>query len=161
MKNDLFEIQVLGRAEGLWRYRQAAMDHAYNIAAPTFEVDGKEVRAVLVAVAMVGGPVRLSNGCTEHAYEGVLADDPGLALQIIFRTADGDPVVRFRYVLRSTALGASRGRPAATRWSTWRSAWGTCRRPRRCDSASSRNSCTVFACRNFRSSRASSRTGCA
>ncbi|MGB2613339.1 MAG: alpha-galactosidase [Phycisphaerae bacterium] len=103
MKNDLFEIQVLGRAEGLWRYRQAAMDHAYNIAAPTFEVDGKEVRAVLVAVAMVGGPVRLSNGCTEHAYEGVLADDPGLALQIIFRTADGDPVVRFRYVLRSTA----------------------------------------------------------
>ena len=34
MKNDLFEIQVLGHAEGFWRYRQATTDHAYDIAAP-------------------------------------------------------------------------------------------------------------------------------
>ena len=115
MKNDLFEIQVPGRAEVLWRYRQAATDHAYDIAAPAFEVDGRQVRAALESVAPVGKPVRLANGCTEHAYEGVLAEDASLVLRIVFRTADGDPVVRFRYELKSTAprrLTRSSGRDA-------------------------------------------------
>ena len=99
MKNDLLELATLPGGKALWRLRVAASGKSYDVLPPRFEVDGKEVEAMVSEFTETAPPKQLPNGCTEHVIEGPLAADAGLALRIVFRIAEGSPVVRFRYVL--------------------------------------------------------------
>ncbi len=73
-----------------------------EIKLPVFEVDGKELPAILNGLATVSGPNVLCNGASEYVFEGAFVRDTTLRLQAIFRVAGQNPVVRFRYKLIST-----------------------------------------------------------
>ncbi|RPJ53682.1 MAG: hypothetical protein EHM23_30465, partial [Acidobacteria bacterium] len=96
-------IDVLGRPEVLWRYFCKDSGQAFDISAPRFEVDGRDVIASLADPKPIGSPRTLPNGVAEYRYSGVFKDDPSLSLELIFRVPASNPVVRFQYRLLSTA----------------------------------------------------------
>lgn len=88
-----------GREERLWTLGGPGEPGAFAVPAPVFEIDGRETAAALSSVVEAGGPRQLANGAVERAFEGALAADPALSLRAEFRTAEANPIVRFRYVL--------------------------------------------------------------
>ena len=111
MGNAMFEVVADGAV--LWRH--TAGERGAAVAPPVFEIDGKAQRAVLRDVHEVGAPRVLSNGVREEVFEGRLAANDDVELRIVFRSADFDPVVRFKYVLssrRGRRLTKSGGRDA-------------------------------------------------
>jgi alpha-galactosidase len=111
---DTFTLSVPATAACLWQYDGGG--GTYRIAPPVFEIDGAARAAVLRDVRVVG-ETTLPNGVREHRLAGAFADDPCLALALIFRVADGDPVVRVRYELSGMAahrLTKSAGADALT-----------------------------------------------
>ena len=101
--NGVCRVLLLGEADRLWQYQEVASDRAYDIGAPSFEVDGKARVCQLGDLRSLGPPATLSNGVTEHRFVGPLAGDPDLSLELVFRIGPGSPVVRFRYVLHTAA----------------------------------------------------------
>jgi alpha-galactosidase len=87
----------------LWEYGAAQTGVAYQFAPPTFSIDGKQVSAEVLHLAAVGTPTHLNNGVTEYSFQGALAQDPHLQLQIQFQVNDEAPVIRFRYILNGDA----------------------------------------------------------
>lgn len=102
MKSDFFELELMTGTEILLRYRDLASGRVFDLKAPAFEVEGKEVTAVLRSVDLAREPKLLPNGVVEYAFEGSLAEDPALSLGIILRIAKDSPILRFRYILKST-----------------------------------------------------------
>ncbi len=88
-KNCLFEYALKG-GEGTYRF-----------APPVFEVDSKVVVAEIENVRQTHVPVELRNGATEYTFEGTIASLPGAVLAIEFQASKDNPVVRFRYTLKS------------------------------------------------------------
>jgi alpha-galactosidase len=72
------------------------------VAAPVFEIDSRNIPAQLSGIETVGTPEKLPSGVVEHRFRGNLAGESVLSLMLIFRVADGCPVVRFRYELHSS-----------------------------------------------------------
>jgi alpha-galactosidase len=105
LKHDLFDLEFLGNAAGLWRYQphDAALA-PQTILPPVFEIDSQPITASLSAIATLRPARLLPNGCTEYCFGGPLDAHPDLLLEMIFRVAPADPVLRFRY--RLTAQGA-------------------------------------------------------
>ena len=101
IENSRLRIALLEGGAYLWSYRARGSEKAHFIAPPGFEVDGALRQASLRNIKAIGDPVRLPNGCTEYHFAGQLAADPDLSLEIVFRIPDDNPVVRFRYLLRS------------------------------------------------------------
>ena len=97
-----FRIEVPSGADFLWRYETEGMSCA--VAPPVFELDGAPVTAGLDTISRVGDPRQLTNGVVEHVFRGNVAEDPSLTLDLVFRVADDDPVIRFRYVVRSEGV---------------------------------------------------------
>ena len=93
-------VLVPGEAERLWSY-QATGAAVHAVGAPTFEIDGQAMTAALHGVRASAPPVRLRNGCTEYRFIGTFAADASLSLEMVFRLADDNPVVRFHYILHS------------------------------------------------------------
>ena len=58
----------------------------------------------LASIKSSGSPVELANGCREYSFLGDVLNEVGLHLKLVFRVAEDDPVVRFRYESRATAL---------------------------------------------------------
>jgi alpha-galactosidase len=85
----------------LWDYSAKGVDRRHAIAAPTFNLDGRDVRMNITAVSLFGAARDLPNGCREYSFVGDVAGEAGLQLKIVFRVADDDPVVRFHYELLS------------------------------------------------------------
>lgn len=102
MHNALVSISVAGTADCLWSYTVKASGHVLRVAPPVFEIAGREVAAVLTDIAPLGLPQCLPNGVMEQAFAGRFAADPDLMLELVFRLAPDNPVVRFRYRLGST-----------------------------------------------------------
>lgn len=96
-------ISLHGAADGLWSYQAVDSPSVHALGAPVFEIDGQQRVAALRDIAEAAPPVALSNGCREYRFTGVFAADPSLRLELVFRVADGNPVVRFQYVLHSAA----------------------------------------------------------
>ena len=101
MQNELGRITPLTGAAGLWRYTVTATGRSFDLAPPVIELDGAAVPLAATAWAPVGAPRALANGATEHAAEAPVAGQPGLFLHVAWRVAPDDPVVRFRYRVRS------------------------------------------------------------
>ncbi|MGE5557255.1 MAG: alpha-galactosidase [Bacillota bacterium] len=104
MENKYCVVQILGGRECLWSYEVIKTGRVFIIAPPLFEIEGKTITAELNAIKLPGNPVTLANGAIEHVAKGKFKDDPRLSLEIAFRIAPDNPVVRFRYILRSDAV---------------------------------------------------------
>lgn len=100
-ENRVMRITIAGGADALWRYQVKGSGRVYSLLPPVFEVDGVERRAALSRVRALGAPARLQNGATEYRFEGEFAADPSLSLEMVFRAAADNPVVRFSYILKS------------------------------------------------------------
>jgi alpha-galactosidase len=94
----------------LWEYGQRGS--TYQLAPPTFSIDGKLIPAAVRHFAPVGTPTHLDNGATEYLFAGELVRDSHLRLRVQFQVNDGTPVIRFRYILEAdqprTLSGANR-----------------------------------------------------
>lgn len=99
-RNDLLDVEFGGRADCLWRAKGPRTGPALVIAPPRFEVEGEPITAVLHNIVPAGPVLRLSHGVREFRWEGQFAEDRELTLEMIFRLADGCPVIRFAYALR-------------------------------------------------------------
>ena len=85
----------------LWDYSVKGTDRRHGISAPVFNLDGSDVTMSVDALRPLGGPRELSNGCREYAFVGDVLGEAGLRLKVVFRIAEDDPVVRFRYEVLS------------------------------------------------------------
>ncbi len=90
---------VEGSAANLWSL--SSRSGSFPFGPPSFAIDGKTVTAGLTAPKREGSPQQLTNGVTEHRFSGQFASDPALSLELQFRIAPDNPVVRFRYVLHA------------------------------------------------------------
>ena len=97
----LFKIALLCEKDCLWSYRLRGSSRVLKVAPPVFEIGGHPVRAVPGHLSTAGRPVALPNGCTEHFFSGELKADKNLALEFTIRVAKDNPIVRFKYALRS------------------------------------------------------------
>lgn len=79
----------------LWRY--SSPDHSVDVYPPRIEIDGESV--TLGATLRPHGSVAITSKIQEHTYSGDVAS--GLSLSLVARIADNNPVVRFRYELKS------------------------------------------------------------
>ena len=100
IRTNCYALAVPGTAACLWRYQRE--DLAYEVAPPIFEVDGVARTAVLTGVKALGEPVVFPHGVREYRIAGTFTDAPHLALEIVFRVADDDPVARVQYCLTSS-----------------------------------------------------------
>jgi alpha-galactosidase len=101
----------------LWRYGTATNGSAHSLTPPTFNIDGRQITAMVRHFAAIGAPVRINGGVTEYTFEGKLAEDPALRLRVEFQVNDNTPVIRFRYLLNSDqprTLSAPSGENALT-----------------------------------------------
>jgi alpha-galactosidase len=85
----------------LWDYSARDAGRRHDVAAPVFNLDGRDVTMGLKTVRSLGAPRDLPNGCREYAFVGDVYGEAGLRLRMVFRTAEDDPVVRFRYEVLS------------------------------------------------------------
>lgn len=116
-ENAQVRIDLTGSETACWSYTVKASNHTYAVAAPVFEVDGVSRSAVLSQIEVAAEPLRLANGALEYRYQGTFAAEPALALELVFRLADANPVLRFCYILKSTGahhLTKSAGHDALT-----------------------------------------------
>jgi alpha-galactosidase len=88
----------------LWVYSVEGIDRRHDIAAPTVNLDGRDVTLSVGAVKPLGAPRELPNGCREYAFIGDVVGEAGLQLKVVFRVAEDDPVVRFHYEILSDRL---------------------------------------------------------
>lgn len=90
-------------ADALMTY-VAAGGRCHPIAPPVFEIDGVAVPGIVAGGLATGGePRTVFPGVTEHRLTGPLAARPEVTLELVVRTAQASPVVRFRYELRAPA----------------------------------------------------------
>jgi alpha-galactosidase len=100
--HELYEIKTTDHSDDLWTYHHKESGLApISISPPVFEIDGQDVQCRLSDLQQISDPCLLANGCTEYQLGGPLVNNPDLSLEIIFRVAPANPVVRFRYRLVS------------------------------------------------------------
>ncbi len=103
LETQLLRIDVLPAQTGaLWSLAAKPSGKPHLISAPVFEIDGKAVSAMPARMTESVPPVQLANGASEHRFKGPLRADPSLLLEMAFRVAPDNPVVRFAYTLHST-----------------------------------------------------------
>jgi alpha-galactosidase len=100
-ENAWLRASLVGSKDCLWSYRAGKSGREYRIAPPVFNVDGQRLTAALTGIERARQPTRLNNGTTEYAYRGTFAGHPEMLLEMLFRVADDNPIIRFRYVLET------------------------------------------------------------
>ena len=100
-ETDCASIRIRTGSDELWDYTAKGMERAHAFSAPRVSLDGHDVTLALASARSLGPPAALANGAREYAFDGVVAGPEGLRLKLIFRAAADDPVVRFRYEVRS------------------------------------------------------------
>ena len=96
--NSLFQVRIQEGSPTLWTLSSRNTKSFYGFSAPVFELDGQRRIAVLSGLREL--EVRqIGNGITERRLGGNFASDPDVSLQLIFRVAENDPVLRFCYRL--------------------------------------------------------------
>ena len=97
----LATVTLHAGASVLWDYSARGVDRRHYVSAPVFNLDGRDVTMGLKTVRPLGAPRELPNGCIECTFVGDVYGEAGLHLKVVFRTAEDDPVVRFRYEILS------------------------------------------------------------
>jgi alpha-galactosidase len=97
--NSLFEVSLQERGGTLWTLNLRGSNHLYRLNPPVFEIDGKLRVAVPVGLRELSAQ-QIGSRITERRFSGGIASDPGMLLELIFRVADNDPVIRFCYRLQ-------------------------------------------------------------
>lgn len=100
-ENQWLKATLVGRRDCLWSYRAGKSGREYRIGPPVFNINDKRLSATLASLERSREPSRLDNGTIEYVYRGTFADDPELSLEMMFRVADDNPIIRFRYALES------------------------------------------------------------
>jgi alpha-galactosidase len=88
-------------ANGTWRYVSADGRVRLALRPPVVELDGEAVVLRVRTPTRCGAPTHPFKGVTETRYHGTVVGQDGLSIELVVRVADGSPVVRFRYALRS------------------------------------------------------------
>ncbi len=68
---------------------------------PEFEVDGKILRPDFTEVTLVSEE-QLNHCIMEYKYDAVYAEYPDLTLQLVARVVNETPILKFKYILKST-----------------------------------------------------------
>lgn len=102
--NSLLQVSIVGSTDCLWSYRLTASGREHLLTPPQFSLGGKRYLARLENLAASKEPLHLQNGTTEYRYEGYFAELPGVSLELLFRVAEDNPIIRFSYVLKSSTL---------------------------------------------------------
>lgn len=90
-------VTIHGGRSVLWDYSSRGSNQHHDIAAPVFNIDGRDVAMELKSVSPLGVPKELLNGCREYTFVGQVAKEASLHLKVVFRAAKDDPIVRFHY----------------------------------------------------------------
>jgi len=98
----LFSISWPSSGVGSWSYTIKPEGKTIEIDLPVFEIGGKPMPALLNSLKQVETPVTLRNGANEYVYEGAFQADTAIRLQMKFRVAANNPVVRFCYLLKTS-----------------------------------------------------------
>ncbi len=101
VENRFAAIAIHSGSAVLWDYSAKGAGRRHGIAAPTFNLDGRDVTLSIDSLKAVGTSRELPNGCREYAFIGDVPGEPGLRLKVVFRVAEDDPMVRFRYEILS------------------------------------------------------------
>jgi hypothetical protein len=96
------KVTIAGAEAPFWILQSKTGPAALDVSPPVFSIDGARHTAVLVDVREIAAPVTLPNGTVEYRYQGRFRDDPSLSLELDFRAAADNPVVRFAYKLKSS-----------------------------------------------------------
>ncbi len=83
-------------------YTTKGNNRPYALQFPTFEINGQGVASVLQRLSQAVPPIKLSNGETEYSFEGVYIANKDLRLVVTFQVAPDNPVLRFRYQLKTS-----------------------------------------------------------
>jgi len=113
-ENGLVSVEVAGLGSELWTLTTGPSRFAF--APPTFAIDGRAVTAALSSPKRESEPRQLTNGVTEHRFSGQFANCPALSLEMIFRIAPDNPVLRFRYILHAMPEAKMTGDGAQLRY---------------------------------------------
>lgn len=87
----------------LWRLTLRGSSVVQNFAAPRIQVQGKPISLQPSHRLSLGSPLTLPNGVLEYKAEGTIAASPQMSIRLEFQLHPESSVVRFRYVLLSTA----------------------------------------------------------
>lgn len=102
IKTSLFAISWSDTNVDSWSYVINENGKTINMKLPVFEIDGKLTPSLLSRLVEAGQPITLRNGVTEYVYEGAFQSDTTLRLQVRFRVAADNPIVRFCYTLKAS-----------------------------------------------------------
>jgi len=102
IETPVFTISWPSSSVGSWEYKLKPESKPVEIRLPVFEIDGKQTPAILSGLVATSQPATLQNGVTEYIYEGSFQSDTTLWLQVKFRVAADNPIVRFCYTLKSS-----------------------------------------------------------
>ncbi|MFA5419374.1 MAG: alpha-galactosidase, partial [Bacteroidales bacterium] len=102
IETPIFAISWPSSSVGSWEYTLKPEGEPIEIKLPVFEIDGKQIPAILSELIKVKEPSVLRNGANEYIYEGAFQTDTTIRLQVKFRVAENNPVVRFCYSLKTS-----------------------------------------------------------
>jgi len=102
IKTQNFVIEFLEESDYLFTYTLNSNRKCFKVRGPIFEVDGQPLTSKLKKVGLVEPAKLLSNGTMEYKYSGIYLNSPEISLEIIFRVAIDNPMVRFHYILKSS-----------------------------------------------------------
>src|ERR1700728_2851186 len=95
IQNSQVRISLSCGPNCLWEYGASQGGSTYQLAPPTFSVDGKLIYAAVRHFTSVGAPAHLDNGATEYIFAGELVRDSHLQLRVQFQVNDRTSVIRF------------------------------------------------------------------
>ncbi len=102
IETSIFDISWKPRSVSSWNYTIKPEGKTIEIKFPVFEIDGKRTSGLLCNLNQEKEPVTLRNGSTEYVYEGAFQTDTTIRLQVKFRVAGDNPVLRFSYTLKAS-----------------------------------------------------------
>ena len=120
-------ISVANEEGVLWTLSEARVAQTLKVAPPIFEIDGRGTSAAVERLERVSEREVFAH-VRELVYCGRLKNVKGASLKVIFRIAEGSPVVRFRYELCADQgvtiqLTKANGKDCLTYFTTDLSAW--------------------------------------
>ncbi len=101
IKTPLLSISWASSRVNSWRYTIHPLEESMDIQLPVLEMDGETTPAVLRRLESAGPPVLLRNSAMEYVFEGAFTTEETTRLQVKFRVAGDNPVVRFCYSVKA------------------------------------------------------------
>jgi len=101
VSNSRFNVSFRTDNSG-FNYDISGTAKSYNFSFPSFEINGKQLPALVKDIKASAALTVLSNGVSQYQFQGYFINEPGLQLQIIFQVSPDNPILRFQYALKTT-----------------------------------------------------------